>query len=126
MGGLRGNPHLWRAWVVAVLGTCSGGWVWVVTGGHGHRCHRCHTEATQVSRTHLTHTFITHRVSEQCEWEGPSGDDPAQPLARQGHLEQVTLVQVDWDVSREGDPAPPQAAIPGLGPSMMEGSSASC
>lgn len=110
MGALRGNPHLWGTWMVAVLGTCSGGWARVGTGGHGHSCHRCHTQSSVTHRLQVSH--ITHRIAEQCEWEGPSGDDPAQALPRQGHLEQVTLFQMGWDVSMEGDPAPSLGSCP--------------
>lgn len=69
-----------------------------------------HTGVTCISHTH-THTHLSHTES-QLEWKGPSGDDPAQPLPRQGHLKQVTLAQVGWYVSMEGDPAPSLGSCP--------------
>lgn len=123
-GGWRGNPHLWGTWVVAVLGTCSGGWARVGTGGHRHSCH------THRSVTRRPHRYLTHRCHTQTHTESQnsmSGRGPLvmiQPNPCPGHLEQVTLVWVGWDVSVEGDSALSLGSCPRASP-FHDGSSAS-
>lgn len=106
LGGFEGEPTSLGGLGGSHAGDMQcGSWTQVSQISHAQRCHRTHRCITQVSHTYQahTHTFITHRIPEECEWGVPSGDDPAQPLPRQ---EQVTLVQVGWDVSMEGNAAP--------------------